>query len=76
MGMKTFKKIRESMGLNPWQMAKILDKGISTYQALEKTTSNPNLADLIAMRDLAVDELKWSDDRVWDELRKDVKKRK
>lgn len=74
MGMKLAGKIRKELKLNAWNMAQKLGKKIQSYQALERTTANPQLTDLIKLYDIAVVELGWSAEDYIEELRKEIKK--
>jgi transcriptional regulator with XRE-family HTH domain len=67
--MKVAKKIREALGLNPWNMARKLKKPIQSYQALERTTANPRLEDLLKLHDVATADLGWTSEQYLLELR-------
>ena len=55
-GVKLVLEAREAAGLNPWEMAKAMDKSIQAYQYLERHAKSITCKDLATIKKLT----KWS----------------
>lgn len=67
------RKIRRQLKITPYKMAQKLERTIQSYQRLERLTTNCALKDLVALHDIAIEELGWSSEDFIEELRRELK---